>query len=178
MSTSLRKIIFFTVLTGLAFVAYAYMIKPATQELKRQKEQMETTAEKLNELEIATADTEDLTKQLQEMEDAIKFFENKLPPHSEIHTVLENITIIAQNQGLKPKTIKTLKSKAKNGYIEQPLEMELYGDFSAYYSFLLELEKLDRIAQIRELSLKKKSKYEGQTEATFVLSVFFQDISV
>lgn len=56
--------------------------------------------------------------------------------------------------------------------------MELHGDFSAYYSFLLDLEKLDRIAKIRELTLKKKPKLEGQIEATFVMSIFFQDTSV
>ena len=52
--------------------------------------------------------------------------------------------------------------------------MELHGNFNSYYSFLLELERLDRITKIRELTLKKKSKYEGQTEAKFVMSIFFQ----
>nr|MBC8378116.1 type 4a pilus biogenesis protein PilO [Planctomycetota bacterium] len=69
---------------------------------------------------------------------------------------------------------RTMKNEENRGYIEQPLEMELDGNFNAYYSFLLELEKLDRITKIRELKLKKKSKHEGQTEAKFVMSIFFQ----
>ena len=178
MSNGLRKVIFFAVLIGLAFVSYVYMIKPANADLVIQKTKMETSLAKLGELERATQDAEDLTRQLQEMEEAITFFEGKLPPKSEIHTVLESITVIAQRQGLTPKSIRTLKTKSGNGYIERPLKMELYGNFSSYYSFLLEIEKMDRIVQIKELSLKKKSKYEGQTEATFVLSVFFQDASV
>lgn len=178
MNNGMRKIIFFSVLIGLAFVAYVYMIKPANADLVAKKAKMESTLAKLNELEKATADAADLTRQLQEMEEAIVFFEDKLPPQSEIHTVLENITVIAQRQGLTPKTIRSLKAKPGNGYIEKPLKMELYGDFSSYYSFLLEIEKMDRIALIKELTLKKKSKHEGQTEATFVMSVFFQDKSV
>ena len=136
---------------------------------------MEVQRAKLNELERATVAAEDLSEQLKKIEEAIAVFESKLPPSSEIHTVLENVTLIAQRHGLTPKTIRTLKDEKNRGYIEQPLELELDGNFNAYYAFLLELEKLDRITKIRELSLKKKSKQEGQTEARFIMSIFFQD---
>ena len=56
--------------------------------------------------------------------------------------------------------------------------MELNGNFNAYYAFLLELEKLDRITKIRELKLVKQSEHEGQTDARFVVSVFFQKTGV
>ena len=134
---------------------------------------METMRAKLNELEQATAAAKDLAAQLQKIEEAIEAFESKLPPSSEIHTVLENVTLIAQRHGLTPKSIRTQKNKNNRGYIEQPLAMELHGNFNSYYAFLLELEQLDRITKIRELKLEK-SDQEGQTEATFVMSIFFQ----
>jgi hypothetical protein len=52
--------------------------------------------------------------------------------------------------------------------------MELDGNFNSYYAFLLELEKLDRITKIRELSLEKTER-EGQTQAKFIMSIFFQN---
>jgi type IV pilus assembly protein PilO len=158
----------------MAYVSWAYMIKPANEYLTQERAKMEVQRSKLNELERATVAAEDLNDQLKKIEEAIQVFESKLPPSSEIHTVLQNVTLIAQRHGLTPKTIRTLKSEEIRGYIEQPLEMELDGNFNSYYAFLLELEKLDRITKIRELTLKKKSKYEGQTEATFVMSIFFQ----
>ena len=57
--------------------------------------------------------------------------------------------------------------------MEQPLRMELMGDFNSFYSFLLELEELDRIMKIRELKLEKLS--ESEITADFVVSVFFQN---
>ena len=146
----------------------------ALKMLSKQRADMEKQKSKLNELERATTTAEDLTEQLKKIEEAIDVFESKLPPSSEIHTVLENVTLIAQRHGLTPKTIRTLKNEENRGYIEQPLEMELDGNFNSYYAFLLELEKLDRITKIRELSLHKKSKEEGQTEARFIMSIFFQ----
>ncbi len=174
MTSSIRHLIFFVLIIGMAYVSWAYMIKPANVYLTEQRAQMEVKRAKLNELENASVAAEDLNEQLNKIEEAIAIFESKLPPSSEIHTVLENVTLIAQRHGLTPKTIRTLKNEVNRGYIEQPLEMELDGNFNAYYAFLLELEKLDRITKIRELTLRKKSKHEGQTEAKFIMSIFFQ----
>ena len=175
MNSGLRHIIFFALIAGMIYVSYTYMIKPANENLTQQRVQMETKRAKLQELAQETKASENLNQRLEEMEKAIQEFENKLPPSSEIHTVLENVTLIAQRHGLTPKTIRAMPSKNNRGYIEQPLEMEVHGNFSSYYSFLLELERLDRITKIRKLELKKKPDEEGQTEAKFVMSIFFQN---
>lgn len=178
MTSGFRHLIFFVLIIGLAYASYAYMIKPANVYLAQERTAMEQKRAKLGELERATSTAEDLSDQLRKVEEAIAVFESKLPPSSEIHTVLENVTLIAQRHGLTPKTIRTMKAVDNRGYIEQPLRMELHGDFNSYYAFLLELEKLDRITKVRELKLKKKSQSEGQTESEFVMSIFFQKSSV
>jgi len=160
---------------GVAYVAYRFMIKPANSHLAQQRARVQNKWAKLNEIEQATSAADSLSKQLEELEEAIKFFESKLPPKSEIHKVLEQVTVIAQKQGLKPKTIRTLGKKNNSGYIEQPLKMELEGNFNSFYSFLLELEKLPRIMKIRELAVKKLSEEEGQIATDFVVSIFFQN---
>lgn len=175
MTASTRKTAFFIVLVAVAYLAYTFVIKPANKNLAKTKIGIEKDMTKLYDLEQAAIAAEDVSKQLDELEDAIKFFESRLPPDSEIHKVLKQVTVIAQKQGLVPKTIRTLKAKNCNGYIEQPLKMELNGDFDSYYSFLLELEKMPRITKIRQLELEKTAKTEGQTKASFIVSIFFQD---
>ncbi|MHC4557254.1 MAG: type IV pilus inner membrane component PilO [Planctomycetota bacterium] len=177
MTGNFRKAVFFILLLGVAIVGYQYMIKPANKHLAETKGRVEAKMAQLAKFEKATAAAEDLTKQLEQLQEAIEFFESKLPPKSQIHEVLEHVTVIAQKQGLKPKTIRTLKEKDNSGYIEQPLKMELEGNFSSFYSFLLELEKLPRIMKIRELELKKQIKDEGQISADFIVSIFFQNIA-
>ena len=175
MTSGLRKVVFSVLLFGVAIVGYRYMIKPANKHLADTKGRLETKLVQLGKFGKAATAAEDLTKQLEQLEEAIKFFENKLPPKSQIHKVLEQVTVIAQKQGLKPKTIRTLKKKDNSGYIEQPLKMELEGNFSSFYSFLLELEKLPRIMKIRELKLDKQKSTEGQIAADFIISIFFQN---
>jgi type IV pilus assembly protein PilO len=175
MTSGFRKAIFTILLFGLAVAGYQYMIKPANKHLTDTKGRLETKLTQLAKFGKAATTAENLTKQLEQLEEAIKFFESKLPPKSQIHKVLEQVTVIAQKQGLEPKTIRTLKRENNSGYIEQPLKMELEGNFSSFYSFLLELEQLPRIMKIRELKLDKQSSTEGQIAADFIVSIFFQN---
>ena len=177
MTGNFRQAVFFVLLLGVAAAGYQYMIKPANTNLTEAKGRLEAKMTQLANFQKATAAAEDMTKQLEQLQEAIQFFESKLPPKSQIHEVLEQVTVIAQKQGLKPKTIRTLNRKDNSGYIEQPLRMELEGNFSSFYSFLLELEKLPRIMKIRELELNKHVQNEGQIAAKFIVSIFFQNVA-
>ena len=173
MTGGLRKAVFFVLLLGVTYLAYLG-IKKANRALANQKSRVQAKMTELSKLEQATAVAEDLNKQLEKLREAMNFFESRLPPTSEIHKVLEQVTVIAQKEGLKPKTIRTMQKKNNSGYIEQPLKMELTGNFRSFYSFLLELEKLPRIMKIRELKLRKHREYEGEISADFIVSIFFQ----
>ena len=166
-----KKIIFYVSLIGLTVLSYQFMIRPANKVLAEQQTRLQSKSARLAEFEKATAAAYDLNMQLQQ---AVKFFESKLPPTSEIYKVLEQVTIIAQKEGLQPKTIRTLAMKTNSGYVEQPLRMELEGDFNSFYSFLLELEKLPRIMKIRSLDLKKINEPDGSVSVDFTISIFFQ----
>jgi type IV pilus assembly protein PilO len=175
MTGSFRKAVFFILLIGTIVVGYQYMIRPANRYLVEKKQQKNTKKAKLLELQQIKAETQSsLSSKLAQVEDAIGFFESKLPPTSEIDKVLHDVTIIAQKRGLKPKTIRTLQTKDNSGYVEQPLKMELEGNFNSFYSFLLELENLPRIMKIREIELNKQKQSEGLVTADFIVSIFFQ----
>lgn len=178
MTSGFRKIVFATLLCGVGIVGYRYMIKPANKNLADSKGRLETKLAQLSKFGEAASAADSLEKQVKELENAIQFFEKKLPPESKIYEVLDQVTVIAQKQGLHSKTFRTLKKENNSGYVEQPLKMELVGNFSSLYSFLLEIEKLPRIIKIRELKLDKKDITEGQISADFVLSIFFQNKTV
>ncbi|MDD5327176.1 MAG: type 4a pilus biogenesis protein PilO [Phycisphaerae bacterium] len=175
MTSGLRKAVFFVLLLGVAWAGYQYMIKPANKHLAAQKVQLQTKLTKLAEFEKASVAAEDLNKQLEQLREAVEFFESKLPPTIEIDKVLQDITVIGEKQGIKCKAIRRLDKKDNSGYVEQPLEMKLEGDFNSFYSFILELEKLPRIMKVRELELKKQPNAEGQIVVNFVVSIFFQN---
>ena len=84
MTSSLRKVVFSVLLFGVAIVGYQYMIKPANKNLANIKVRLETKLSQLSKFGKTAMESEGLSKQLEELEEAIKFFENKLPPKSQI----------------------------------------------------------------------------------------------
>lgn len=185
MTNNSRKTLFFVLLLFLTYIAYQYIVKPVSSDITEQRQLAQLRLEKLTQLsqlaesKNAVFAAKYLNKQIEQLQKAITFFESKLPPKSKIHEVLEQVVVIAQKQGLKPKTIRTLKKKNNDrGYIEQPLKMGLEGDFNSFYSFLLELEKLPRIVKIRELNLTRlgqtSDKQSEKISADFIVSIFFQ----
>ena len=173
MTGAFRKAVFFVLLLGLVCVGYQRMIKKANSKLAEAKVRLQDKLDKLAEFKQASAATEGLTKQLEQLQEAITFFESKLPPTSEIDKVLHDVTVIVQKQGLRSKRVLRLTKKDNSGYVEQPLKMELEGNFNSFYSFLL--EKLPRIMKIREIKLAKQTKDEGKIKADFIVSIFFQN---
>jgi type IV pilus assembly protein PilO len=175
MSSGFRKVIFVILLLGVLAAGYHFLIREANTRLAKARQVLDAKRAKLVEFERATAQAEDLNKQLGQLDEAVRFFESKLPPTSEIHKVLEQVTLIAQKQGLDAKTIRALDAKDNNGYVDQPLQMKLVGNFNSFYSFLLEMEKLPRIMKLRELKIQKDKDAEGRIGAEFIVSIFFQN---
>lgn len=173
MKFGFRELLFIGLLSAIPLGSYYWVFEPAKENLAKQQEEIKAKEKKLEDLKTAATGIDDLNEEVERLCKAVKFFEDKLPPRHEIHKILEQMTRIAENQQLETRLFRTLKAKPFANYSEQPIEMEVYGDFDAYYQFLLELEKLPRITKIRKMHLVKDDKNEGMMKATFTLSIFF-----
>jgi len=129
----------------------------------------------MSELRTALDGIKDLDAEVAKLSDAVTFFESKLPARHEIHKILEQVTKIAEAHRLETRLFKTLKPKPFAEYSEQPIKMEVYGDFDSYYQFLLDVEKLPRITKVNEMKLEKDKVNEGAMSAIFTLSIFFDN---
>jgi type IV pilus assembly protein PilO len=179
MKFGLREFIFVLLLMGLPLSAYFWVFKPSNEHIRQQEETTAANRTKVEKCHKAMTVIEDLNAELKRYEEAVTFFESKLPAHHEIHKVLDQVTKIAQTHSLETRLFQTLKPKPFSRYSEQPIKMEIYGDFDSYYEFLLDVEKLPRITKITDMELEKKDKTnDGKMEAKFTLSIFFDNGSV
>jgi type IV pilus assembly protein PilO len=128
----------------------------------------------LSNLQAATAGIEDLNRKIDELQKAITFFESKLPQEKEVDKILKEVWQMAEANSLQTKTIKTMRTERGSNYSEQPIEMNLQGDFNGFYSFLLQLEKLPRITRVTQMNLQKISDRDGEMQAQLTLSIFFE----
>jgi type IV pilus assembly protein PilO len=173
MKLGLRELLFFVLMIGLMCGAYFILHKKSMKRAAMVAEvaQMQLS---LTNLRASMAGIDDQDKKIDDLQQAITFFESKLPQEKEMDKVLKEVWQLAQANSLQTKTIKTLKAERSANYSEQPIQLSLSGDFNGFYEFLLQLEKLPRITRINQMKLEKISEHDGEMQAQMTMSIFFE----
>jgi Tfp pilus assembly protein PilO len=116
----------------------------------------------------------DLDRKIAELQQAVNFFESKLPQAKEVDSVLKEVWQRAESNSLQIKTIKTPKAKRGAKYSEQEMNMSLSGNFNGFYTFLLQLEKLPRLTRVQKMGLTKINERDGDMQAEMTLTIYFE----
>lgn len=174
MKFGIRELILVSLMIGLLVCSYLFVFVKANTKRADLEKQTITMRTKLTNLSQATAGIDDLGSKIDELQQAIDFFEKKLPAEKEFDKILREVSQMADANSLQTKTVKTLKSERGASYSEQPIQMTLSGDFKGYYAFLLQLEKLPRITRVSNMKLEKIDNREGEMTANMTLSIFFE----
>jgi type IV pilus assembly protein PilO len=174
MRCGFRELIFVALMLGMLGSTYWFVFKP--DAVKRTAIQTDMAAKKsaLSQLRLQTAGVKDLEKQIAALEEAIAFFEDKLPKASQVDDLLEGVNREAKKYNLNTKVFRPLKIENYAAYSEQPIQMTIQGSFTGFYSFLLDLERLSRIVRIGQMKINKIGSKDGDTEVQMTLSIFFE----
>jgi type IV pilus assembly protein PilO len=174
MKFGLLEMVFFVVLLAMPVSAYWFVFRPQNVEITEARQEIQHKELMLEKLALATAKTEDLQRANTEIAASIELVESRLPGNKEVEVVLQQVADLARTNNLDLSKVKTDKPVKSARYMEQPLEMTISGDFDSFYTFLLELEQLDRITRMPELEIKKEEKVDGTMQASFTLSIYFE----
>ena len=174
MKFGIREIIFVVVLLGLLGCSYFLVLTKAQQNVQARERVIEEKLKALTDLDKATAGVTDVDRKVEELQEAIKFFEKKLPQEREMDLILKEVWQMAEQNKLNTRTIRTMKSQRGSAYSELPIEMNLSGDFAGFYEFMLQLERLPRLTRVQSLMLDKINGQEGSMEAKVTMSIFFE----
>ena len=177
MKFGLRELLFFGLLAAIPVGSWLWIFKPANENWVEHRNKYTEQQTKLQELTKALEKIDNLNEEVEKLAEAVQFFENKLPKQHEIHKVLEDVTKIADSQNLETRLFKTEKTKPFSVYNEQPIQMELFGNFESFYQFLLELEQMPRITKISDMEIKKDQDVLGAMTVKFTLSIYYDNKS-
>jgi type IV pilus assembly protein PilO len=169
-----REFVFLFVLVAMPVSSYWFVFRPQNEEIQTAKKEIEHKELMLERLSEATAQRTSLEEENEQIASAIDLVEGRLPDDKEVEVILEQVAELARKSRLLLPKVKTQKPVAAARYMEQPIEMEMRGDFDRFYAFLLKLEKLDRITRMLDLELERVDQEDGFMTATFTLSIYFQ----
>jgi type IV pilus assembly protein PilO len=174
MKFGIRELVFFVTMVGLLACTYLFIFKPRNEKRLALLADIDSKTKIMGNLQQATSGITDLNNKLAELQQAISFFESKLPAEKEMDKILKEVWQMAAANNLQTRQVKTMHSEHGTSYSEQPIQMSLSGDFKGYYSFLLQLEKLQRITRVGQMTLTKINDRNGDMQAQMTLSIFFE----
>ncbi len=151
-----------------AFVPENKYIEALSQDLKHKESLLETLREE-------TSRNADLQKANEELHRSVTLIEQRLPSNKEVDAIVRQVSDLAVSAGLDAPGIKSSKPVQSALYMEQPLEMEVSGDFEGFFRFIAEVEKLPRITRIHDLKITSQTGKDVEILAEFTLSIYFQD---
>lgn len=169
-----REIVFLFVLLAVPTASFWFVFKPQNEEIEQARQEISHKEEMLRKLSEVTEQTEDLAALNIEIERAIEMIESRLPTAKEVDVVLAQVAEIAKGHKLSLEKVKSDKPVGAAAYMEQPLNMIITGQFEGFYSFLLDLEQLDRITRMPNLTIERARDEDGAMKAEFTLSIYFE----
>ncbi len=169
-----REIVFLVVLLAVPVASFWFVFRPQNEEIARARQEIAQKEDMLRTLAAVTAQREDLAALNDEIAGAISMIESRLPSAKEVDVVLAQVAEIAVRNRLTLEKVKSDKPVSAASYMEQPLSMTIVGDFEGFYSFLLDLEKLDRITRMPGVKIERSRDVDGEMKADFTLSIYFE----
>ncbi len=179
MLTGLRGIILLAAVVGMPVASYFLVFRPQNNEINRARQDVEYTKKLLDKLREETARNADLEKAIEDIRNSVAAAETRLPSDKEISDVVHKVSDIAIQAGLEAPAMKSAKPVQAALYMEQPLEMNIKGDFRSFFVFLANVEKLPRIMRITDFKIVRDDKLAGtegvvRDKVDFTLSIYFQ----
>ncbi|MBL4592084.1 MAG: type 4a pilus biogenesis protein PilO [Phycisphaerales bacterium] len=170
-----REIILFLSVLLLPIVSYFVVFRPQTANINKAKAEITHKQEMLSKLRSETSRNTDLQNVNEKLIKRIDEMESLLPSGKEVDQIIRQVSALAIDAGLSPPSLKSAKPVAAAWYREQPLEMKTSGSFDGFYNFLVEIERLPRITRIVDMKLLDSNDDETELEASFTLSIYFQN---
>ena len=169
-----RELLFLLVMVGLLFSAWYFVFKHADERIAQLNMDTYEKRDQLLKVQAAADRIVDMGKKIEELQGAIRLIEAKLPRERETKDIVRQIDLQARNYiHLQVPTVKALRSEKAANYWEQPVKLQMSGDFKSFYEFLLKIETMARITRINQMRLSKISERDGSMQADLTLSIFY-----
>lgn len=160
-----KKIMILVGVLALLGGLYAWLLyMPMQEKLERLEKKLATLISKKQEQEAIVQNLPAFRKECEKLELQVEEALTQLPNKKEIHTLLQNISNLGRESGLRMPSFKPGTGAKKDFYAEVPVEIKLTGAFRDMVGFFYKVGRLPRIVNVRSLEIATASKEPGSGE--------------
>lgn len=116
-----------------------------------------------------------LALEVQELESRVRDYDRQFPRQADLGDFIKDITRVSQQLALRDFKYQPGAPKRGDTYFELPIQMNFQGDFLNVYSFLSEVEHLQRLTRVRRLAIRTREIKNGLVEVEIGLNIYFSE---
>jgi type IV pilus assembly protein PilO len=175
MKLGLRGVIVLLIVIGMPLASYKFVFLPQNRAIETARKEVDHKQQLLEKLREETARNADLVKANEQLKATVNSIEARLPTGKELDGIVRQLSDLAVDAGLKAPEMKSAKPVPAALYMEQPIEIQVQGNFVGFFSFIAQIEKLPRITRIHDMKITGMAREDIELKAEFTLSIYFQD---
>ncbi|MCX2978378.1 type 4a pilus biogenesis protein PilO [Candidatus Marimicrobium litorale] len=167
------KVITWVVLfIGVIVAGYYYDIEGLQVELARQEAKEVKLKKEYEEKAFQAANLDAYRQQMVEMEESFGALVSQLPSDTEVPGLLEDITNKGLLNGLQISSIDLQKERAKEFYIELPIEIKASGSYHDLGAFVSGMAGLPRIVTLHNFEIVAKKKNTNELDMKILAKTY------
>ena len=166
-----KQVMILAFFLGVLFFLFFWFIYLENQkELKRQRAEMETLANQVQQLRVIAANIKRFQAEAAKLREELNTAMAQLPTSKEIPSLLANVSNLGKEAGLEFLLFKPTPEVNREFYAEIPVEMRVRGSYSDVAVFFDKVGRLPRIVNISGVAMdgakEKQGKWELVTSCT------------
>jgi len=168
-----QKLLIFGILVVLIFAGFwVFDYSPMLTEQNQKKQKLSSLLDRRQELENLNESQAKVLDKVQELRAQILIAEDKLPSSAQIPQLLKHIHDKAKTAGLEIRDFTRVSDESREYYVEIPVEMKLEGTYMELKNFLQFVNNMNRIVNIRNLTLTRKEESRGNLTISAVATTY------
>jgi Tfp pilus assembly protein PilO len=157
----------------LIFIFAGY--RPAQQRLDDLHLQIQSKAREVDANQNKALNLPLLMMEVQQLDGQVRDYDRQFPRQANLGEFIREITQVSQQLALRDWKYQPGLPRRGDAYFELPIQMNFQGEFTNVFSFLTEVERLQRLTRVRKLAIRHKDTRTGIVEVEIVLHIYFSE---
>jgi Tfp pilus assembly protein PilO len=156
------------------FLIFGY--RPATQRLSFLKNEIANHSQLLDENQTKARRLPMLAFEVDRLRNKLDKFNKRLPKTAELGEFIRDLTQVSQQYTIRKLVHQPGTVKRQDLYGEIPITMNFEGDFQNVFSFIRQLEEMQRLTRVRSLQIKCKDGKLGHVDVNMAMNIYFSEL--
>ena len=158
---------------GLGFYLFAY--RPSITRMARMRQEIASKQRELESNQVRTKVRPAVELMVRESRRKLARFDEQLPKTSEWGQFLNDITLLRDQAALRDCHIIPTGARPNDMFVEFPINVKFQGDFLSVFSFLRQMEQMQRLTRVRDLTVKSKDPASGVVDVSLSMNIYYTE---